>query len=52
MIEAESQSMLNTLNEHNFRDAFENGRSAGNGVYEQNETTSRMMAISGLKISF
>jgi hypothetical protein len=31
MIEAESQAVLNTLTEHDFQDAFINGRSAGNG---------------------
>jgi hypothetical protein len=29
MIEAESQAVLNTLTEHDFQDAFKNGRSTG-----------------------
>jgi hypothetical protein len=33
VIEAESQKVLITLTEHDFQDAFKNGRSAGNGVY-------------------
>jgi hypothetical protein len=33
VIEAESQAVLNTLTEHDFQDAFKNGRSAGNGAY-------------------
>jgi hypothetical protein len=33
VIEAELQAVLNTLTEHNFQDAFENDRSAGNGPY-------------------
>jgi hypothetical protein len=37
MIVAESQAVLNTLTEHDFQDAFENGRSAGNGAYARME---------------
>jgi hypothetical protein len=33
MIEAESQAVLNTPTEHVFQDAFNNGRSAGDGAY-------------------
>jgi hypothetical protein len=29
--------VLNTLTEHNFQDAFKNGRSAWNGAYVQKE---------------
>jgi hypothetical protein len=29
--QTESQAVLNTLTEHDFQDAFKNGRSAGNG---------------------
>jgi hypothetical protein len=32
VIEAESQAVMNTLTEHDFQDAFKNGRSAGNGA--------------------
>jgi hypothetical protein len=50
--EAESQAALNTLTEHDFQDALKNGRSAGNGAYAQNGTTSRMMVASRPKVSF
>jgi hypothetical protein len=33
VIEAKSQTVLNTLREHDFQDAFKNGRSDGNGAY-------------------
>jgi hypothetical protein len=33
VMEAESQAVLNSLTEHDFQDAFKNGRSAGDGVY-------------------
>jgi hypothetical protein len=32
VIEAESQSVLNTLTEHDFQGAFRNGKGAGNGT--------------------
>jgi hypothetical protein len=32
VIESESQAVLNTLTEHDFQDAFKDGRSAGNGA--------------------
>jgi hypothetical protein len=35
MMETESQAVLNTLAEHDFQDAFQNGRRAGNGAYER-----------------
>jgi hypothetical protein len=41
VIETESQAVLNTLTEHDFQDAFKNGRSSGNGAYTQKGTTSR-----------
>jgi hypothetical protein len=40
-MEAESQAVLNNLTEHNFEDAFKNGRSAGNGAYTRKGTTWR-----------
>jgi hypothetical protein len=52
VIEAESQLMLNSLSEHDFQDAFKNGRSAGNSAYMQKGTTSRVMVASRLKVSF
>jgi hypothetical protein len=52
VIEAETQAVLNTLTEHDFQDAFKNGRSAGNGAYTQKETISRVMVTSSLKVSF
>jgi hypothetical protein len=50
--EAGSQAVLNTLTEHDFQTAFKNGTSTGNGAYEQNETTSRVMVVSRTKVSF
>jgi hypothetical protein len=32
VIEAESQAVLNILTEHDFQDAFKNGRNTGNGA--------------------
>jgi hypothetical protein len=29
--------VLNTLTEHNFQDAFKNGRSARNGIYAEKD---------------
>jgi hypothetical protein len=51
-IEVESQVVLNTPTEHDFQDAFKIGRRAGNGAYTRKGTTSRMMVISRLKVSF
>jgi hypothetical protein len=48
----ESLSVLNTLTEHDFQDAFKNGRSAGNGACTQKGTYLRMMMVSRPKISF
>jgi hypothetical protein len=45
VIEAESQAVMNTLTEHNFQDAFKNGRSDGNGECEQRGTTMRMRVV-------
>jgi hypothetical protein len=52
VIEAESQAFLNTLTEHDFQDAFKNGRSAGNGTYAWKRTTTRFMMASWPKVSF
>jgi hypothetical protein len=38
VIEAESQAVLKTLTQHDFQDAFKNGRSAGSGEYERKGT--------------
>jgi hypothetical protein len=38
VIEAESRTVLNTLTEHIFQDAFKHGRSAGNSAYTQKGT--------------
>jgi hypothetical protein len=51
-MEAESQVLLNTLTEHDFQDAFKNGRSSGNGVYAWKGTVSRMMMASKPKVNF
>jgi hypothetical protein len=52
VIEAKSQAVLNTLTEHDFQDAYNNGRSAGNGAYARKGTTSRVMVPSRPKVSF
>jgi hypothetical protein len=52
VVEAESQAVLNTLTEHDFQDAFKNGRSAGSGAYTQKGTTSRVMVASRTTVSF
>jgi hypothetical protein len=40
VIKTESQAVLNSLTEHDFQDAFKNGRSAGNGAYVWKGTSS------------
>jgi hypothetical protein len=52
VIEAESQAVLNTLTEHDFQDAFKNGRSTGNCAYAQKGTTSRVMVVSSATLIF
>jgi hypothetical protein len=52
VMEAESHAVLNTLTEHNFQDAFKNGRTAGNGAYSRNGTTTRAMVASSPNVSF
>jgi hypothetical protein len=52
VIEAESQAVLNTITEHDFRMDLKNGRSAGNGVYLRKGTTLRVMVASRPKVSF
>jgi hypothetical protein len=43
-IQAESQSVLDTLTEKDFQEAFQNGGEGGTGVYMREGTTSRVMA--------
>jgi hypothetical protein len=43
---AESQTMLNTLTEHDFQDVFKNGRVARNGIYAQERTTLMVIVVS------
>jgi hypothetical protein len=50
-MEAESQAVLNNLAEHDFRDAFKNGRSTGNGAYRRKGSTSKAMVASRPKIN-
>jgi hypothetical protein len=50
--DSESQAMLNTLTEHDFQDAFKNGKSAGSGAYSWNGTASMVMAVGRPKVSF
>jgi hypothetical protein len=52
VMEAESQAVLNSLTEHDFQDAFRNGRSSGKGAYAWKGTASRVMVASSPKISF
>jgi hypothetical protein len=52
VMEAEPLVVLNTLTEHNFQNAFKNGRSIGNGGYVLKRTTSRVMVASRSKVSF
>jgi hypothetical protein len=52
VIEAESQTGLSILTEHDFQDAFKNGRSVGNGAYARKGTISRVMETSWPKVSF
>jgi uncharacterized alkaline shock family protein YloU len=52
VIEAELQVAPNTITEHDFQDAFKNGRSAGNGVYVRKGTISRVMVDIRSKVSF
>jgi hypothetical protein len=44
--------VLETLTEHDFHEAFKNGRSTGNGAYLWKWTTSRVMVASRPKVSF
>jgi hypothetical protein len=50
MIEMDSQAVLNTLSEHDFQDAFKNGRSASNGAYTTKETTLKAMVAGRPKV--
>jgi hypothetical protein len=52
VMEAESQAVLNSLTEHDFQDAFKNGRSAENGACAWKGTTSRVMVVGRPKVSF
>jgi hypothetical protein len=52
MIEAESLSVLNTLTEHGFLDAFKNVVSAWKGAYSRKMTNSRVMVVVGPKLIF
>jgi hypothetical protein len=52
VIEADLQAVLNTLTEHDFQDAFKNGRSAVNDVYARKGATLKTMVASRPKVSF
>jgi hypothetical protein len=52
MIEAEFWAVLNTLTDHDFHDAFKNGRSPENSAHVQKGATSRVMVAIMLTISF
>jgi hypothetical protein len=49
VIEAKLQAVLNTLTEHDFQNAFKNGRITGNSAYMRTLT---VMAASRPKVSF
>jgi hypothetical protein len=51
-MEADLQLVLNTLTEHDFQDAFRNGKSAGNGTYMQKGTTLSVMVAGRPKVAF
>jgi hypothetical protein len=44
-MEAESQAVLNTAREHDFQQAFQNGRCAGSGAYARKGTTAMVMVM-------
>jgi hypothetical protein len=52
VIEAESHTVMNTLTEQDFQDAFENDISAGNGECARKGTTSRVMVAGRPKVRF
>jgi hypothetical protein len=52
VIEAESWAVLNILTEHDFQDAYKNGRSTEKGAYLQKGTTFRVLVASRPKVSF
>jgi hypothetical protein len=51
VIEAEQQVVLNTFSEHDFLEAFKNGKSTDNGAYTHKGTTLRVMVASRPKVS-
>jgi hypothetical protein len=52
VIKTISQTVLNIVTEHDFQDAFKNGRSARNRAYEPKEITSRVIVAGRSKVSF
>jgi hypothetical protein len=52
VIEAESQTVLNSLTDHDFKDAGKTYRSTENGAYALKGTTSRVMVASRPKVNF
>jgi hypothetical protein len=52
VIEAESQTALNTLTEHNFQEAIKKWQNVENGAYGRKGTNSRVMVYSRPKYSF
>jgi chorismate-pyruvate lyase len=52
VIEADSLVVLNTLTEHDFKDALKNDRSIGNVAYTQKGTTSMVMVANRPKVGF
>jgi hypothetical protein len=53
VMEANPQAVQNMVTDHGLKDAFKkNGKSAGNGAFASNGTTSRVMVASKPKDSF
>jgi hypothetical protein len=52
VVEEDSQTVLNTLTEHDFQDAFKIDRNSGNVAYTRKGATSRVIVVSRPKVSF
>jgi hypothetical protein len=51
VMEAESQTVLNTLTEYNFQDVFKKWQKLGNGAVALKETISRVMLANRSKVN-
>jgi hypothetical protein len=52
LIEAESQTVLNTLTEHDSQDAVKVDKNFGNSAYAQKGDTSKLVMARSPKVSF